>query len=149
MKKPIDIEKMLEEHKKIKQMMNEMAMPLKVYIRKIDFCMHELVENWCLCKWCQLFDPENINFNHWRKELRAFINQLKDPVIKNNIDKKKHLQKWLVEYYELDNKTMVYRLIKDKFADEHIVNQKQTIDVAQAFAKCIDSLITLIADDSQ
>lgn len=148
MKKPIDIKKMIEEHKKIKQMMNEMAMPLKVYIKKIDFCMHELVENWCLCKWCQMFDPENINFNHWRKELRAFINQLKDPVIKNNIDKKKHLQKWLVEYYELDNKTMVYRLIKDKFADEHIIDQKQTIDVAQAFAKDIDSLITLIADDS-
>lgn len=140
-----DIEKMLEESKQAKQMMTEMAMPLKVYIRKIDSYMHEFVENWCLCKWCQLFDSDNINFNHWRKELCAFINQLKDPTITNGIDNKKHLQKWLVKYYDLNDTTMVCRIIKDKFDDEQIADESQMHDVAEQFASNIDTLIDVIA----
>lgn len=148
MKKLIDIEKIVMKNKQVRQMMTEMAMPLKVYIKKIEFYMHDLVENWCLCKWCQMFDPENNNFNHWKKELRAFINQLKDPVIKNSIGKKKHLQRWLKEYYELDTKSMVRRIIQDKFTEEHIIDASQVDEVAQAFAVNVDSLIDIINDDS-
>lgn len=140
-----DIEKMLEEDKKIKQMMAEMAMPLKVYVRKIDNCMHELVENWCLCKWCQMFDCGNINFNHWKKELCAFINQLKDPTIKHGIDKRKHLQKWLVEYYDLDDEDMICRIVNDKFDDEQILDKDQIRAVAKQFASNVSSLISIIA----
>ena len=77
------IEKQLKELEKTKQMMTEMAMPLKAYIRKIEYYMYELIQNWCLCKWCQQYDPANVNFNHWMKELRSCINQLKDPILKS------------------------------------------------------------------
>lgn len=135
-----------EEHKKTMHMMNEMAMPLKVYIRKIENYMYELIQNWCLCKWCQLYDPMNINFNHWKKELRNCINQLKDPILKSNANKEKHLRQQLVEFYELNDKHMVYRMICDKFDDEHIFDKKQIDNVAKAFADNIEQLICLMSN---
>lgn len=136
---------MLEEHSKIKQLMNEMAMPLKAYVRKIEYYMYELVQNWCLCKWCQTFDQRNVNFNHWKKELRNCINQLKDPILKSNADKKKHLRQQLIDYYEFNDKNVVYRMIYDKFDDEHINDKKQIEDVAKSFANDVEKLIDLMS----
>ena len=31
--------------------MNEMAVPLKIYRARVDGLRFQLVENWCLCKW--------------------------------------------------------------------------------------------------
>lgn len=39
-------------------MINEMALSIKDYIQKIDGLRFQLVENWCFCKWCQLFNIE-------------------------------------------------------------------------------------------
>ena len=47
---------------------NEMAVPLKDYRARVDGLRFQLVENWCLCKWCQLFNPECENFAHWVTE---------------------------------------------------------------------------------
>lgn len=57
-------------------MIFEMAIPLKKYTEKIETFKYELVKNWCLCKWCQLFDPINDNFNHWKEELSSYMLQL-------------------------------------------------------------------------
>lgn len=43
-------------------MINEMAVPLKTYRARVDDLRFQLVENWCLCKWCQLFNTECENF---------------------------------------------------------------------------------------
>lgn len=139
------IEKQFKELEKTKQMMTEMAMPLKAYIRKIEYYMYELIQNWCLCKWCQQYDPANVNFNHWMKELRSCINQLKDPILKSKADKKKHLKQQLVEYYEFNDKHMVYRIIRDKFDDENIFDEKQIEFVAKAFADNIEQLIEFMS----
>ena len=127
---------------------SEMAIPLKAYIDKIESFKYELAKNWCLCKWCQMFDPENINFNHWRKELRNCIDQLSVPKVKSNADKKKHLEKYLVEWYELNDKDMVFKIIGDKFDDEHIVDKSQIYAVAKELADNINGLIVAIADNS-
>ena len=145
MKEPIDIEKMIAEHRKIKSMMNEMAMPLKVYIRKIEYYMYELARNWCLCKWCQMFDLANVNFNHWKKELGAFMDQFSAPVIKNKVDKRKHLHKHLIDYNDFNDKDMILKIINPKFNEEDINSQKQKEAVAQLFAENIDALIDVLA----
>lgn len=36
---------------------NEKSVPLRVYKERVDGLRFKLVENWCLCKWCQLFNP--------------------------------------------------------------------------------------------
>lgn len=54
-------------------MINEMAIPLKKYKERVDGLRFQLVENWCLSKYCQLFDDTNLNFKHWINELKASI----------------------------------------------------------------------------
>ena len=124
--------------------LNEMALPLKEYTKRIDDIMYQINENWCLCKWCQMFSLENDNFNHWKEELMAHVKKLSAPKLKNNIDKKKHLEKHLVEWYDLDEVPMVLDVISHKFNIEHIIDTSQRNSVAQAFANGIHILIDVI-----
>ena len=126
-------------------MISEMAIPLKAYLEKIESFKYELARNWCLCKWCQTYDPTNVNFNHWKEELSNFMDQLSAPTLKNNVSKKKHLERYLIEWYELEDKAMVLSLINRKFNKEHIMDQSQREYVAQAFANSIRGLIDAIA----
>ena len=96
-------------------MINEMAVPLKTYTARVDGLRFQLVENWCLCKWCQLFNPECEKFAHWVTELKVCIDNLKFLDIKNNIDKRKTLIKMLVKDYDYDDANMIERIIRGKF----------------------------------
>ena len=125
-------------------MISEMAIPLKAYVAKIESFKYELVKNWCLCKWCQMFDPSNKNFNHWKEELYNFMEQMSAPKIKNNIGKKKHLKKYLIDWYELNDKDTVLDIIFAKFNKEKIIDKVQRISVAEAFINSIDDLIDAI-----
>ena len=64
---------------------------MKDYKNRVDGLRFQLVENWCLCKYCSLFDRDNQNFNHWKIELRSVLKNLKMINIKGNIDKYKIL----------------------------------------------------------
>ena len=82
---------------------NEMAISLKDYRDKIDAYRIRLVENWCLCKYCQLYNKNHMDFNHWKIELRQNINALKLVNIKKSADKRKLLIKMLVNEYDYDD----------------------------------------------
>ena len=126
-------------------MINEMAVPLKTYRARVDGLRFQLVENWCLCKWCQLFNTECENFAHWVTELKACIDNLKFLDIKNNIDKRKTLIKMLVKDYDYDNANMIERIIRGKFVRENLTDNTQKIQVCIAFADNIMGLINAIS----
>lgn len=128
--------------------MNEMAVPLKIYRARVDGLRFQLVENWCLCKYCQLFNPECENFAHWLKELKACINNLKFLDIKNGIDKRRTLTLMLIDDYDYDKTNMIVRIINDKFDSENINNNIQRARVASAFADGIQNLIEVISVDT-
>ena len=127
---------------------NEMAVPLKDYRARVDGLRFQLVENWCLCKYCQLFNPECENFAHWLKELKACINNLKFLDIKNGIDKRRTLTLMLIDDYDYDKTNMIVRIINDKFDSENINNNTQRARVASAFADGIQNLIEVISVDT-
>ena len=129
-------------------MLDEMAIPLSAYRQKVDGLRFQLVENWCLCKWCQLFNPECENFAHWIVELRACINNLKLVDIKNGIDKRRILTKMLIDDYDYDETNMIIRIVNDKFDLENINNNTQRARVASAFADNIQNLIEVISVDT-
>ena len=118
----------------LKEIINEMAVPLKTYRARVDGLRFQLVENWCLCKWCQLFNPECENFAYWITELKDCIDNLKFLDIKNNIDKRKTLIKMLVKDYDYDNANMIERIIRGKFVRENITDNTQKIQVCTTFA---------------
>ena len=121
-----------------------MAVPLKTYRARVDGLRFQLVENWCLCKWCQLFNPECEKFAHWVTELKTCIDNLKFLDIKNNIDKRKTLIKMLVKDYDYDNANMIERIIRGKFVRENITDNTQKIQVGTKFADNIMGLIDAI-----
>lgn len=129
-------------------MVNEMAVRLKDYKHRVDVLRFRMVENWCLAKWCQLFDPECENFQHWINELKACMDNLKYLDIKNGIDKRKTLIKMLVKDYDYDNVNMIERIIRGKFAKENITDINQKITVCKEFADNITNLIDAISIDS-
>ena len=124
---------------------NERAVPLKTYRARVDGLRFQLVENWCLCKWCQLFNPECEKFAHWVTELKTCIDNLKFLDIKNNIDKRKTLIKMLVKDYDYDNANMIERIIRGKFVRENIIDNTQKIQVCTTFADNIMGLIDAIS----
>lgn len=127
---------------------NEMAVPLKAYKARVDGLRFQLVENWCLCKWCQLFNPECENFAHWITELKACINNLKFLDIKNGIDKRRTLISMLVCDYDYNNANMIERIVRGKFVGENICDNHQKVRVCAEFADNINGLIDAISMDA-
>ena len=126
----------------------EMTVPLKDYKRRVDGLRFQLVENWCLCKYCQLYDKTSNNYNHWLSELKACIDNLKLLDIKGTSDKRKTLIKMLVNDYDYDKVNMILRIIAGKFNREKINDEKQIISVAKSFSDNIESLIDAISIDT-
>ena len=97
---------------------DEMSASLKSYRDRIENLRFQLVENWCLCKYCQMFNSQNLNYNHWVKELKIYIDGLKYVNLKNGIDKRKPLKMVLVDYFDLNDENMIFRMIRSKFKRE-------------------------------
>lgn len=125
-----------------------MAVSLKTYRARVDDLRFQLVENWCLCKYCELFNPECENFAHWITELKACIDDLKFLDIKNGIDKRRTLIKMLVRDYDYDNANMIERIIRGRFVRENLTDNIQKVQVCTAFADNIFGLIDAISMES-
>jgi len=129
-------------------LINEYAIPLKGYRARVDGLRFQLVENWCLCKWCQLLNPECENFAHWMTELKACIDNLKFIDIKNGINKRRTLLRMLINDYDYNNPNMIERIIRGKFVIENINDNNQKIRVCTEFADNINDLIDVISIDA-
>lgn len=129
-------------------LISEMAVPLKVYKTRVDGLRFQLVENWCLCKWCQLFNPECRTFSHWIAELKACIDNLKFLDIKNGIDKRQTLVRMLVRDYDYDNVNMIERIVRGKFLRENIKDANQKATVCIEFTENVMDLIDAISIDA-
>ena len=130
------------------RVLNEMAEPLKKYVKRIESIRFQLAENWCLCKYCQLYSKDNPNFAHWITELRTCIQYLKFVDINNGIDKKRTLQRILVGQYDFNSADMIKRIIEDKFSDEKINDPAIISIVSNELANGINGLIEAISNNN-
>ena len=126
-----------------KSMLNEMAMSLEDFKDRVLHLQFRLVENWCLCKWCQLFDINNDNFYHWLVEFKAYAMALQRIKLKSG-DKKKTLCTELIENYDYNDPNSILEIIVEKFADERINDASQQMKVSIAFSEGITRLIDAI-----
>ena len=75
------------------------------------------------------------------------MNQLNLPVIKNKIDKKKHLQRIFMDESEFNDPNMVLKTIRGKFEKEHINDSSQRIIIATECSKNINNIIDALIDN--
>lgn len=129
--------------------LSEMSIPRKEYKERIENLSQQLLENWCLVRWCR-----NVNLkthplrNHWAKELRTHFVAMANLNMKNgDYPKRLKLVREIWKERDFDNADTVRLIVSGKFDDEQInrnseVFQKTTEECAHA-ANDITMLIAL------
>ena len=128
-------------------MLSEMAMSLDDFKDRVLHLQFQLVENWCICKWCQMFDVDNENFFHWLTEFKVYASALQHIKLKSG-SKKKTLAKEFIENYEYSNPNSILKIVKEKFDYEGIRSSKQKKAVAVEFSKKIGDIISSICSSA-
>lgn len=123
--------------------LNEMAVYLKDFKKRVDGLRFRLVENWCLCMYCSLYDKKNNNFNHWKEELAACIINIKRVGIKNRIDKRETLVRMLTKDYEYKDSNKIFNIARDKFVIEKIPLSKLE-SPSKEFSHRMSSLVDVL-----
>lgn len=128
-------------------LIQEMALPMKKYKQYIIGMRKQIAENWCLCKYCQMFDPSNYNFNHWRGELYAALDGVNDIHLKRGMSKKSALTEVMIDAYEYDTKDGVKKAIERKFKIEKLDSDSIMDAVSGEFASKIGVLIDGLSNE--
>ena len=139
------VAKTIEQLDDEKKLVIETALPLEEFKKRLDGLRFQLIENWCLCKFCQLYDPENNNFWHWLGELHACLKNLRDFEIKGKINKRKTIVKMLVDDYDYNQSRKILEIIRDKFDAENMVDASKRKNVAESFVSSLDELIGILS----
>ena len=98
----------------------EMAYDRKELKKMVEGLFDQIIENWCLIKYCSLYDPTNTNSNHWRVELRSHIYNIHKMKLKGgNESTKSNLIKDIVyDKKEICTSKDISKIIRIKFRTE-------------------------------
>ena len=124
-----------------------MAISLEEYKIRVDKARLHLVENWCLCKYCELYDSSNPNFEDWAEALLYTMNDIKSLNV-NDGNKLDTLKQMLIKENNFNDASTIHRIIIDRFYRKRICNDNQIRWVSERFAESIDDFITALGDDS-
>ena len=118
----------------------EMTYSRKELKNSFDGILDQIIENWCLVKYCSLYDTNNINRNHWTNELTAHMyNILKRQLKNGGEDAKLQLLKLVTyEQKEYTTSAAIKRCIRLKFKKGNI----QIYD--EVCSACIEDLETIL-----
>ena len=118
----------------------EMAYSRKELKNSFDSILDQIIENWCLVKYCSLYDGQNINKNHWANELTAHMyNILKRQLKNGSEDSKLQLLKSVAyDHKEYTTAAAIKRCIRLKFKKENIQITNELC------SDCIEDLETIL-----
>ena len=122
-----------------------MAYDRKSYTDKLFHLRYQLVENWCLIKYCNLYDEENYNRLHWCRELLSHMSNLQKMDLKKRVDKYRATIQELIEKAELDDEDVVYQYCLQKW-DEEGLPKKYLKTISKELANNIEYICELISE---
>lgn len=129
----------------VKPLVTEMSISIGKYQDKVDGIVNQLIENWCLCKYCHMFELDNRNFNHWQNELYSTLTILGRYKLKSG-NKKDILTDILIDEGDLNDYEIIVHLIGRKFKKEGISDKDTLIAISKEFAKEIGHIIDVVCD---
>ena len=97
----------------------EMASSRNRFINIISDRMSQILQNWCLVYYCNIYDKENINKNHWITELKSYILYINKTKTKW-IDRHKAIIDSVIKYDELNTESQVNKCVYHKLKKENI-----------------------------
>lgn len=80
--------------------------------------LSQIVQNWCLVRYCTLYDRNSIYKKEWSKQLYAKIRDLQKIYVKG--DKHKIIETCLIKEAEINKKRAVENHLIDKWFDEKL-----------------------------
>ena len=100
----------------------EMAYDRKELKKRVEALTNQIIENWCLIKYCTLYDNENRNKNHWKQELRAHLYNIYEMKIKggNATAKYNLISEIIFDKREITTTNKISLIIRNKFRIENI-----------------------------
>ena len=118
----------------------EMAYSRKELKNSFDSILDQIIENWCLVKYCSLYDGQNINKKHWANELTAHMyNILKRQLKNGSEDAKLQLLKSVAyDHKEYTTASAIKKCIRLKFKKENIQITNELC------SDCIEDLETIL-----
>lgn len=102
---------------------SEMAMSIKDYKYRVESLMQQILENWCLIRYCSITGEKQELKNHWKYELKAHINNIASIKLKNGNSylSKQNALYALWNAYDWDtDETCISRRLYAKFEKENI-----------------------------
>lgn len=101
-------------------MITEMAKSLSDFKQLVSDLSDQIVENWCLVKWCDIHPNELTSKrlrNHWATELKTYMFKISKERIKSGRKDKVILNEW-INHLELNDAQIVADIIRNKFEKE-------------------------------
>lgn len=125
----------------------EMVYSRQDYLHRIMGLNKQIVENWCLIKYCNLYDEENYNRLHWSKELIAHLENLYDCKLNKSLNKLKTTQYGFFDKAELDDEDVVTKLLYRKWKDEKLPDNVKSV-VAKEFVNAVHYICELVSGNN-
>lgn len=142
----IDINEVISYQLFKKGIINEMAFKKKDFIRHIASLRIQLLENWCLCAYCCMYDKMNDNFHRWETEFIAHADNIKASKLKDG-DKFKIISQTYLDNFDLNDPSMIHQIIRGKFKRECIEDSCADA-ISQICAKETIGLIKFLSNDN-
>lgn len=108
---------------------NEMADKKSQFEMKLFNMIDQILENWCLVKWCDDNPTNNISIrlrNRWATELKTCMKKIANVNLKSG-RKDKVIKNVLVNQLDLDDNTNISKRIRKKFNEEGLAKYINTI----------------------
>ena len=97
----------------------EMASSRNRFINIVSDRMLQILQNWCLIYYYNIYDKENINKNHWITELKSYIFYINKTKTKG-IDRHKAIIDSVIKYDELNTESQINKCVYNKLKKENI-----------------------------
>ena len=123
----------------------EMAYDRKHLKKMVDGLFIQIIENWCLVKYCTLYDIHNTTKNHWKQELRVHCGKIYHSLLKGGNSQVKYnlISEIVLDKMELTTARKIKSITRTKFRVE---NLEQHDIIFNQCANDIPLLITLLSN---
>ena len=121
---------------------NKMAYERKKLLDWMLFYVILIYQNWCLVRYCSVFDPQNQNKKHWSAELQALIVEYAE--MRTKLDKRKITKTGFIDQPESYDYMQIFAAIEQKFEKEHI-DFVRTEYVAKDMTKHLEEIVDLLS----
>lgn len=131
-----------------KETITEMATKLTVFRLMLHNLYIQLIENWCLVRWCDMYPNELTSKrlrNHWATELKAVMTDISNEKLKSG-RKDKVIKDELINGLELNDKDRIADIIRDKFEKEGL--EKYINVMSEECANNIENICNVLSGNS-